>query len=107
MNIQQFSQAFSNVHYWHLFLLHLALTTSGYVLFAFLLIFTIITIAIYVEEVIFIMKAFKLGFRKKKTIYVLSVFPVRTAFSRLLAYVSSKQETLLFSLFDLLNIGVF
>jgi len=53
-----------------------SLTTSGIVLLVFLIIFSLLTVLIYIEEIIFIMKTFKIGYRKKKTIWVLSCFPM-------------------------------
>jgi SNF family Na+-dependent transporter len=54
----------------------LDLPAGGWVLLAFLLAFTLATIAIYVEEVSYIMKTFKIPKRKKTTIWILAFFPV-------------------------------
>jgi hypothetical protein len=49
---------------------------GGWVLLAFLLATTLATIGIYIEEVSFIMKTFKIPKRKKNTIWILAFFPV-------------------------------
>lgn len=53
-----------------------SLTPSAHILFVMLVIITLVIIVIYVEEIIFIVKTFKIGYRKKKTIWILAVFPV-------------------------------
>jgi organic solute transporter subunit alpha len=52
------------------------LSVGGYVLLAFLFLFTAMTVGIYIEEITFILRTFKIDMRKKKTIWILAFFPV-------------------------------
>ncbi|ESO13124.1 hypothetical protein HELRODRAFT_159741 [Helobdella robusta] len=52
------------------------LPTSGYILFGILCLFTVITIVIYLEEIVFLLKTFSISSRKKKTIWVLAFYPM-------------------------------
>lgn len=53
-----------------------SLSSSSYILLVVLVVITFIIVVIYIEEIIFIVKAFKIGYRKKKTIWILSCFPM-------------------------------
>lgn len=51
------------------------LPAGGYVLLVFLFLLMCGTVGIYIEEVLFIMRNFKINMRKKKTIWILAYFP--------------------------------
>jgi organic solute transporter subunit alpha len=53
-----------------------SLSTPGRILLGVLVLVAIIVVSIYIEEVSYIMKTFKIGYRKKKTIWILACFPV-------------------------------
>ena len=44
---------------------------------ALLALFTALTVAIYIEEIVFVLKNFRKGTRKQKTIWILAFFPVK------------------------------
>ena len=49
---------------------------GGMIAVAILSLFVLITVVIYIEEVVFIMKHFQRGSRREKTIWILAFFPV-------------------------------
>jgi hypothetical protein len=56
------------------------LPAGGYVLVGILIVFTTATIAIYAEEVVFLLRNFKNPSRRKKTLWILAFFPVKMLF---------------------------
>jgi organic solute transporter subunit alpha len=56
------------------------LSTFGYVLVASLVVNVLLTIAVYAEEVFFILKHFERGERRNRTIWILAFFPVFSVF---------------------------
>jgi organic solute transporter subunit alpha len=70
------------------------LPPSGWVLLSILFFFTSLTIAIYIEEIVFILKTFKISMRRKKTIWILAFYPV-FSFCGLLACIVPRAGTLI------------
>lgn len=46
-------------------------------MYSFLFVFFALTLALYIEEIVFILKHFKISKRKKKTIWILAFHSVR------------------------------
>ena len=53
--------------------------TVSAVLVVLMLLLTLAALAIYVEEIVFITKTFRIALRRKKTIWVLAFYPVGDA----------------------------
>jgi organic solute transporter subunit alpha len=58
----------------HLLFAHMPV--GGWVMIIVMLVVMLVTVVIYIEEIIFVMKAFRITTRRKKTIWVLAFFPV-------------------------------
>lgn len=66
--------------------------SAGYVLIGFLTFATCLTLANYAEEIHFVMKHFRKSTRKRKTVWILAFFPVRTCIGPTLSEILLREE---------------